>query len=449
MDNPQAKLGTMPIAPLLIKMSVPMMISMFVQALYNTVDSMFVASISEDALAAVSLAWPIQVIMNAIAIGTGVGTAAFVSRCLGMGDHEKAEKAANVQIFLSAVYTLVFILVGIFGVKAYFRAQTEVASIVEYGSSYLSIVCICCIGSVFCQNFEKLLIATGNSAQSMISQASGAVFNILFDWLLIFGIGPFPALGIRGAAIATVLGQILTASLGFTFLRKRGGLKFRFSKMLPNREVLKNIYAVGIPCSLTIGLDSVMGFIVNQILLTFSTTATAVFGVWLKLQSFSFMPVFGMNNGTIAIYAYNYGAGNLERVKKTLRLALICGVITTSLFALCYEIFPKNLITLFDAGENMMEIGTVALRLCAVSLPFAAVTIILSSPFEALGSPQFSLFNNLFRQIIFLCPLAWLFSLSGVLDRVWLAPMIAEFTAMVIALLFLRKVLRRLTRELT
>lgn len=437
----------MPIAPLLIRMSVPMMISMFVQALYNTVDSMFVASISEDALAAVSLSLPIQTIMNAIAIGTAVGTSAFVSRCLGMGNQEKAQQAANVQIFLSAVYTLIFVFVGIFCVDAYFRAQTQVSSIIEYGSSYLSIVCICCVGAIFCQNFEKLLIATGNSAQSMISQASGAIFNILFDWLLIFGVGPFPALGIRGAAIATVLGQLLTASMAFFFLRKYSGLKFRFSYMLPRRDILRNIYAVGVPCTLTVGLDSVMSFILNQILLGFSTTATAVFGVWLRLQGFAFMPVFGMNNGTIAIYSYNYGAGNIDRVKKTLRLAVILGAIITIIFGVFYELFPETLLTLFDAGENMMQIGTVAIRTCSIGLPFAAVTIILGSSFESLGRPQFSLFGNIFRQIVFLCPLAWLLSLSGDLSKVWLAPVFSEFAALLVSLLFLRNVLRKLARE--
>ncbi len=447
MDNRQEKLGTMPIAPLLIKMSVPMMISMFVQALYNTVDSMFVARISEDALAAVSLALPVQMIMNAIAIGTGVGTSAFVSRSLGQKNHETAERAANVQIFISAVYTLVFVLIGIFGVRTYFRAQTDVQSILDYGTTYLSIVCCCCVGAIFCQNFEKLLIATGNSAQSMISQASGAVFNILFDWLLIFGIGPFPALGIRGAAIATVMGQILTASMAFFFLRKYSGLKFRFRLMLPRRDIVRNIYAVGIPCMLTVGLDSVMSFIMNQILLVFSTTATAVFGVWLRLQSFAFMPVFGMNNGTIAIYSYNYGAGNIDRVKKTIRLAVTLGICVSALISIFYELSPRFLLNLFDAGENMRSIGTLAIRCCSISLPFAATSIILGSSFESLGRPQYSLFGNLFRQIIFLCPLAWLLSLSGELSKVWLAPIFSEIAATIVTLLFFRSVLRKLARE--
>ncbi len=447
MDNSQNKLGTMPIGPLLLRMSVPMMISMLVQALYNTVDSMFVANISEDALAAVSIALPVQVIMNAIAVGTGVGTSAFVSRSLGQGNRDTAEKAANVQIFISAVYTLIFVLVGIFGVEAYFRAQTDVAAIIDYGTKYLRIVCICCIGAVYCQNFEKLLIATGNSTCSMISQASGAIFNILFDWLLIFGIGPFPELGIRGAAIATVSGQILTASMAFVFLRKHSGLKFRFRLMLPHADIVKNIYTVGVPCMLTVGLDSIMGFFMNQILLTFSTTATAVFGVWLRLQSFAFMPVFGMNNGSIAIYSFNYGAGKIDRVKKTLRLAIILGICITAAMSIFYELCPRTLLHLFDADENMMSIGITALRTCCISLPFAAVSIILGSSYESLGRPQFSLFVNLFRQIIFMLPLAWLFSRIGGLSGIWAAPVCSEIAAMIVSLFFLRNVLRKLAHE--
>lgn len=425
-----------------------MMISMMVQALYNTVDSMFVARISEDALAAVSLSFPIQTVMNAISIGTGVGTGAYVSRCLGMGDRAAAERAANVQFFLSAVYTLVFMLLGIFAAEAYFRVQTEVESIVSYGSQYLGIVLIFCVGGVFIQNFEKLLLATGNSAQSMIAQMSGAIFNIIFDWLLIFGIGPFPELGIRGAAIATVLGQLLTASLGFIFLRKYSGLRFRVSLMRPRRDIVKNIYAVGVPCMLTVGTDSIMSFFMNQILLGFSTTATAVFGVWLRLQNFAFMPIFGMNNGAMAIYSYNYGSRNLPRIKKTLRSALCIGVGLSVLVSLFYELGPRMLLGLFDAGENMMKIGMPALRLCCLSLPVATASLIFNSSFESLGSPRYSFYANFARQVLFLTPVAWLLSLGGVLDTVWLAPIIAETAGLVVAMLFSRNVHKRLNSEL-
>ena len=448
MHGNQDKLGTMPIAPLLIKMSVPMMISMLVQALYNTVDSMFVARISEDALAAVSLAFPIQTVITALGVGTGVGTGAYVSRCLGMGDRKNAEKAANVQIFISAIYTLFFVLLGIFAVRKYFSIQTDVQSIINYGSDYLGIILCFCIGAVFIQNFEKLLLATGNSAQSMIAQTSGALFNILFDWLLIFGIGPFPELGIRGAAIATVLGQMLTAIMGFIFIRKYSGLRFRFSLMLPRRDIVKNIYTVGIPCMLTVGTDSIMSFFMNQILLGFSTTATAVFGIWLRLQNLSFMPTFGLNNGAMAIYSYNYGAGNLGRIQKNLRCALILGVCVSIAITLFYELCPGFLLRLFDAGENMMSIGRTALHWCCISLPLATVSLILSSSFESLGSPHYSFYTNFCRQVLFLAPVAWLLSLSGVLSAVWPAAIIAECAGVVVAIVLNKRVHRRLAREL-
>lgn len=448
MEKKDNILGTMPIAPLLIKMSVPMMISKFVQALYNIVDSMFVARISESALTAVSLAFPVQMIMSAIAVGTGVGVNACVSRSLGKGDMESAERAANVQIFLSAAYTLVFMLLGFFGVRAFFEAQTDAADIIDYGSDYLSIVCSCCIGCFFCQNFEKLLVAVGSSARSMLAQLSGAVFNIIFDWLLIFGVGPFPEMGIRGAALATVLGQLLSAAVALFFTLRCGcGIRFRLSKMLPRADILRGIYSVGVPSMMTIGLNSLMSFAMNQIMLAFSTTAAAVFGVWLKLQSFGFMPVFGMNNGTIAIFSYNYGAGRPDRVRSTLRLALILGFSVTTAVSIGYELVPAALLSLFDAGDAMMEIGMNAIRLCCLSMPFGALSIILSSSFQSLGRAPCSLFVNLCRQVLFMLPAAWLLSLSGKLSLVWLAPLAAEALTLVVAVFIARRVYTVLAHE--
>lgn len=435
----------MPIGPLLIKMSVPMMVSMLVQALYNIVDSMFVARISENALTAVSLAFPIQMVMGAIAVGTGVGTNAFVSRSLGMRDIEGAEKAANVQIFLSAVYTIVFMVIGFFGVRRFFESQTDITEIVDYGTEYLTIVCICCFGAFFCQNFEKLLVAIGNSAASMVAQASGAIFNMIFDWLLIFGIGPFPEMGIRGAAVATVLGQLLAAVIAFVLcLKNEPGIKFSIKKMMPDPKVIKNIYAVGVPSMITVGLNSLMSFSMNQILLGFSTTATAVFGVWLKLQSFGFMPVYGMNNGTIAIYSYNFGAGNIDRVKKTLRLALVVGFIVTLSVMLLYELIPASLFAMFDASDTMLSIGIPALRLLSISLPIGAISIILSSSLQTLGKSHYSLFVNLCRQFFILLPAAWLLSLSGKLGMVWFCCAIAESLSLVISIFLSRSVYRML-----
>ncbi len=444
-ENP---LGTMPIVPLLIKMSVPMMISMLVQALYNVVDSMFVARISENALTAVSLAFPIQMTMSAIAVGTGVGVNACISRFLGQKNNADAQRAANVQIFLSAVYTLVFLIIGIFFVRPFFLAQTNIPDIVESGVSYLRIVCVFSLGSFFCQNFEKLLIAVGNSTQSMIAQISGAVFNIVFDWLLIFGIGPFPQLGIKGAAIATVLGQLLSAIVAFVFcLRSGSGIRFRFPEMLPRWDIIRSIYAVGVPSMIIISLNSVMSFAMNQILLGFSTTATAVFGVWMKLHSFGFMPVFGMNNGTIAIFSYNYGAGNIDRVRKTLKLSLVVGFSVSLAVMVLYQSIPGTLLRFFDAGPAMMEIGIPAIRICCLTLPVGALCVIISTSFQSMGRAHYSLFINLCRQVIFMLPFAWLLSLSGRLNTVWFAPVIGEAIALVFAILLYRKISKMLDEK--
>ena len=447
MNTKENPLGSMPIVPLLIKMSVPMMISMFVQAMYNIVDSMFVARISEDALTAVSLAFPIQMTMNAIAVGTGVGINACVSRFLGKGDHKSACKAANVQIFLSACYTAVFMLLGIFFVRPFFLAQTDIASIVDGGVAYLRMICLFSVGSFFAQNFEKLLVSLGHSAESMISQISGAVFNIVFDWLLIFGIGPFPEMGIRGAALATVLGQMLSAVIALYYvLRSDSGIRFRIKDMIPTKAIVGGIYSVGVPSMIIISLNSVMSFALNQILLTFSTTATAVFGVWMKLHSFGFMPVFGMNNGTVAIFSYNYGAGRIDRVRKTLKLALIVGFIVSLAVMVIYEFIPATLMNLFDASPDMLKIGIPAVRICSFTLPIGALAVIYSSCFQSLGRPHYSLFVNLCRQVVFMLPFAWLLSLTGVLQNVWLALPIGEAISLICAL-YLNTKIKKLMAE--
>ncbi len=445
MKQSQDKLGTMPIGKLLLVMSVPMMISMFVQALYNMVDSMFVARINEDALTAVSLAFPLQNVMTAIGVGTGVGTSAFVSRSLGEGDYAKAEKAANVQNFLSAFYSVFFAFAGLLFAEAFYTAQTDVQSIVDYGKDYLNIVCLFSIGVFYGQNLEKLLVATGSSTQSMISQASGAVINIVFDPIFIFGLGPIPAMGVKGAALATVMGQAAAALIAFVMnLRYNQATRFAFSKMLPDMYILKRIFSVGVPSMITVGLASVMSFCINQILLTFSTTATAVFGIWLKMQSFGFMPVFGMNNGTIAIYSYNYGAKNYDRVRATQSLALKVGAAVTVLAALLYELLPVQMLELFSASEYMMSIGVRALRCCAISLPFGALSIILGSSAQTMGYARYSLFINLCRQMIFQVPAAYLLSLGGKLELVWFAPIISECISLAIAYALNRRVMAQL-----
>ena len=431
----------MPIGRLLISMSIPMMISFFIQALYNMVDSMFVARISENALTAVSIAFPLQQIITAIGVGTGVAVNALVPRYTGQGQKDKALGIANVAVVLSACYTVLFMLVGLFGVRAYYTMQTDVAEIVEDGTQYLSVICLVCVGAFFGQNFEKLLVATGNTVFSMISQATGAIFNIIFDPLLIFGIGPFPKLGVTGAAVATVLGQIFAALVALVMLTvKEKNIRLQFRYMVPSLEILKNIFSVAIPSMITVGLSSAMSFCLNQILLAFSTTATAVFGVWLKLQNFAFMPIFGLNNGTVPIISYNYGAGNMDRVRKTVSLALKAALVLMAIEVLVFESIPAQLLRMFSASDTMLSIGMIALRTCCLSLPLGAVTLILSSSFQALGYSRYTLLINLGRQLVFIVPIAWALSLTGQLSMVWLATVIAEGMSMLLAVCLNRRV---------
>lgn len=427
MDARENKLGVMPIGKLLVSMSIPMMISYFIQAFYNIVDSMFVAMISEDALAAVSIAFPMQQLITAIAVGTGVGVNALVPRLTGQGDIPRARRIANIAVFLSACYVVIFFIIGVVAVKPFYKMQTDVQPIIDAGIAYLTIICTVSAGIFFGTNFEKLLVATGNTLQSMISQGVGAIFNIIFDPLLIFGIGPFPEMGVIGAATATVAGQILAALTALWFLRrKEKTINLRFSDMKPSFAALKAIFSVGIPSMITVGLSSAMSFGMNQILLGFSTTATAVFGIWIKLQNFSYMPIYGMNNGTLAIIAYNYGARKLNRVKEVLRLAMRAAIVLMILLLIVFECIPGVLLHFFSASDNMMAIGISALRISVISLPFGAITLIYSSSFQALSHSLFTLILSLCRQLLFIVPIAWLLSLSGNLTFIWLAIPAAE-----------------------
>ena len=430
----------MPIGKLLLVMSVPMMISMFVQALYNIVDSIFVAQLSEDALTAVTLAFPIQNIMGAIGIGTGVGLNALVSRSLGRGDKDKADKAANVQIFLCLCYTALFIVIGAVFSRSFYEYQTDVRTIIDYGVEYLPVVCMFGAGVFFSQTFEKLLISTGNSTYSMICQISGALINIALDPLFIFGAGPFPAMDVKGAAVATVIGQASAAVIAISFnLRINRELCFDLRRIMPDKDTIISIYSVGIPSMVIVGLNAFMSFGMNQIFLKFSTTATAVYGIWIKTQSFGLMPVFGMNNGALAIYSYNFGSGRHDRVRQALSLALKVGICVTSAVTILYELIPGPIFSLFNASDTMLGIGIPAMRICAASMPFAACTVIFTSCFQALGYSRYSLLLNLCRQLFFQIPAAWLLSQTGVLGLVWLAPLISEAVTVCLSLLCNRR----------
>ena len=440
----QEKLGTMPVGRLLVTMSVPMMISMFIQALYNAVDSMFVARLSEDALTAVSLAMPMQNIMIAVAVGTGVGVNALVSRSLGEGNLRRAEKAANVQVFLDLVYSLICVIIGLLFSRRFFQNQTDVQTIVDYGTEYLSIVMIFSIGLFQAQGLEKLLIGTGNATPSMISQALGAILNIILDPIFIFVFG----LGVRGAAIATVIGQIAATVCALLFnLKLNTATRFHIKQMLPDFKILKFIYSVGFPSMITVGLTAITGYLLNAIYLSFSTTAAALYGVWIKLQSFGFMPVFGMNNGTLAIYSYNYGARRIDRLFKTFRISVIVGALITLAVTVLYELIPVQLLSLFNASEHMLEIGVPALRICSLSMVFGALTVVMTASFPALGRSRYSLLINILRQVVIQVAAAWALSRFGKLGPVWFSPLISEVLTLGVAVFFTVKIMRKVREE--
>lgn len=443
MEN-ENKMGVMPIKRLLFSMSVPMMLSMLVQALYNVVDSIYVAQLSDYALTAVSLSFPIQNLMIAIASGTAVGVNALLSKSLGEKNFDTANKAANTSLFLAFASSIVFIIFGFLFAETFFTVQTDIPEIISGGKDYLSICCIFSFGifgQVMC---ERLLQSTGRTIFTMITQTTGAVINIIFDPILIFGLLGFPAMGVAGAAIATVAGQIVGLILGLFFNFKfNPEIKIKLSEIRPHTDVVKKIYIVGIPSIVMMSIASVMTFMVNKILFRFTYIATTVFGIYMKLQSFIFMPVFGLTNGMIPIIAYNYGAKNRERIKQTFKI----GVITAFAVMLCgtviFHIFSVPLLRLFDATDEIIAIGVPALRILSLCFVFAAYGITCGSVFQALGNGVYSLMVSFTRQILFLVPAAYLLSLTGKLNLVWFSFPIAELSAMILSTVFLIKIFRK------
>ena len=444
------KMGTLPVKRLIVTMSVPMMISMLVQALYNVVDSIFVSRVSEDALTAVTMAFPLQMMIIAVGSGTGVGINALLSKSLGEKKQERANQAADNGLLLTVFSFLVFLLVGLFLAGPFIRSQTDSESIAGMGTDYLSVCCILSLGVFLQMTFERLLQSTGRTHLSMVSQLTGAVINIIFDPLFIFGIGPFPELGVKGAAYATVLGQSVAAIVG-GFLNVgfnhdiQLSLKGIFS---PSLKIIKRIYAVGIPSILMMSIGSVMTFSINKILGVFSSTAVAVFGVYFKLQSFIFMPVFGLNNGLIPVIAYNYGAKRSDRIKESIsfgmKLALAIMLIGTAVF----WIFPKQLLGFFDASEEMLSIGIPALEIISLSFPIAALCIVLVSSFQAFSKSKYALMVSIGRQLVVLVPVAWLLSKTGQVENVWWAFPIAELASLLLSIYFYKRINRKIISQL-
>lgn len=435
------KMGYMPIPKLLTQMSLPMVLSMLVQSLYNIVDSIFVAQISENALTAVSLAFPMQSLIIAIAGGTCVGMNALLSRKLGEKDYDGANHAAGNGIFLALVSYVVTAVVGTLAVKPFLSFQTNDPEILAYGEEYLVIVCICCVGVYMQITFERLLQATGRTFFSMISQAVGAVINIIMDPILIFGWFGLPKMGIAGAAIATVFGQIIGMLLGLFFnLKYNHDIHLSWKGLRPIGEIISEIYRVGIPSIFLQALGSVTTFCMNKILIQFTSTATAVLGVYFKLNSFVFMPVFGMNNGMVPIIAYNYGANNQKRVMHTIKLSTAAAMCIMLLGLAIFLIFPAQLLSFFNASEDMLKIGIPALRIIALSFSFAGFCISLSSVYQALGNGMYSLIVSVCRQILVLLPAAFILAKVGGLDAVWWCYPIAEIVSVLLNIYLFRRI---------
>lgn len=438
------KMGTMPENKLLLSMAVPMMISMLVQALYNIVDSIFVSRICEDALTAVSMAFPWQNIVIAIAVGFGVGINALLSRALGQKNAERVNQVAVNGLLLAGLSYLLVLVAGLIGIRAYMRTQTDIETIVNFGITYLNI-CILCSFGVFVEiTFERFLQATGRTVYSMITQLTGAITNIILDPILIFGLLGFPKLGIAGAAWATVIGQCVGAVVAVTLNHfKNPEVHLRLRHIRPNGKLMGEITAISIPSIIMSCISSLTCFVMNMILIAYSSTAVAVFGVYFKLQSFVFMPVFGLNNGMVPIIAYNYGAQKPERIHKTIRLGMAYAVAIMAVGLLVFQLIPKQLLLMFDASDAMLGIGAPALRIMSLAFVFAGVGIASSSACQAFGYSVYSMLISIARQIVVLIPAAYLLSLTGVLRSIWFAFPIAEIVSLFLSLFFLRTTLKK------
>ena len=437
------KMGVMPVPKLLISMSLPMIISMLVQALYNIVDSIFVAQLNEQALTAVSLAFPVQNLMIAVAAGTGVGINALLSKSLGEKKHEQANAIARNGIFLALLSCMVFAILGLIGSRLFFQVQTTDELIVEYGAQYMSVVTIASLGVFMQITFERLLQSTGKTIFNMVTQGTGAIINIILDPILIFGWFGFPKMGVTGAAVATVIGQWVAALLGIVFNHKfNREINASMKGFKPCKKTIGAVYKIGVPSIIMQSINSVTTFAMNNILLMFNSTAATVFGVYFKLQSFVFMPVFGLTNGMIPIVAYNYGARNKKRIKDTLKLSIGIAVGIMLVGVMIFQTAPTTLLRMFDASELMIEIGVPALRIISLSFIFAGYSIICSAVFQALGNGVYSLIISVARQIVVIIPVAFFFAKLFGLGMVWWSYPIAEIVSVVVCTIFLKRIFK-------
>ncbi len=448
METQENKMGVMPVGKLLISMSLPMMISMLVQALYNIVDSIFVARVGEYAVRAVSLAFPAQTLMIAVAVGTAVGINALLSRTLGEQDFEKANEVAVNGVFVSLICYFVAALAGIFLTKIFIYSQTDVAQVRDYGVSYLTVCTVCSLGIFMQTCFERLLQSTGKTFYTMITQGTGALINIVLDPILIFGLFGAPRLEAAGAAVATVTGQIIAALLAVFFnLKCNDDVKLHFRGFRPNFRLIGQIYAVGAPSIVVQAIGSVMTYGMNLILSAFGIAQT-VFGLYFKLQSFIFMPVFGLNNGMVPIIAYNYGAKKRERVIKTTKASIYFAVGIMLVGLIIMELFPAQLLKMFNATPELLAVGVPALRIICLSFMFAGYCIVVGSVFQALGNGIYSMIVSIARQLVVLLPVAYLLSLTGNVVNIWWSFPIAEIMSLVMSSYFLWRINREVIRQI-
>lgn len=429
---------------LLFKMSFPMMLSMLIQALYNVVDSIFVAMVSETALTAVSLAFPLQNLLIAAAVGTGVGVNSLLSRRLGEGRTEEANAVASSALFLALALSVIFIAIGLFLAKPFLALFTDSSELLELSASYSRICLIISFGCIFSITIEKLIQATGNSVQPMTMQLTGAIMNIVLDPVFIFFFG----LGVNGAAIATVLGQIGSMVLAFIFLKKNSYITIRLKDIRPKAKIIGEIYQVGLPTIIMNSIGTVMVSVINAILIGFSATAVSVFGVYFKLQSFVFMPVFGLNNGIIPILGFNYGAKNRKRMTATMKLGLLVALTIMILGTLLFQLFPSELLSLFSASEEMYAIGIPALRIISLCFIPAAISIILISSFQATGFGLASMMVSIIRQLLVLCPAAFILSRFFGINGVWASFALAECFGLTFSVIFFIHVYKTRIRNL-
>lgn len=445
LDRQENKMGVMPINKLLITMSLPIIISMLVQACYNIVDSIFVAQISEHALTAVSLAFPAQNLLIAFAGGTAVGINALLARSLGENNQERANSIANHAVIIWIVMSLVFAFIGLTCGHVFFKAQTNNPDILNLGVQYFTIVVGLSFGLFGQFTFERLLQATGRTVQTMITQGTGAIINIILDPILIFGMFGLPKMGVGGAALATVIGQIIACIMGIYINRRYNtDIHISLKNFKAQWSVLKRIYEIAIPSIIMQSIGSIMTYGMNIILTGFSSTAAAVFGVYFKLQSFFFMPVFGLNNGLIPIVSYNYGARKKDRMLGVIKLAMIYATGMMIIGIIVFETIPAVLFGFFNASEHMLSIGVPALRIIAIHFIFAGFAIVCSAVFQAVSKGTYSLIISLVRQLVVLLPVAYLLSLTGEVNYVWFSFPIAELFSVVISFLFFRKVVKGL-----